>query len=1445
VVDSSAFEQVVWLDGDSMDRESLVALETSLALSHPLDELIAEAPARHAVLVLDALDQFSSRALENAITLLRRTKQVWGDGRWSLLITLRLERAELADLLLQGSDAAGLLTPITVEPPSLDEVRTLLSPFAALQAFSLRADVAEVLGNLKILDWLVERVQGGSSWESKVVGHSDLIDWIWSRWIGRDDMRFARNSVLKKLGVSEGDSLLAGVGLSQLSEPESRTLGDLQKLALVRVREDDERVLFQHDLLGDWARLRVLVEEAEERPGILPQHQRTPRWHHAIRLYGQRLLEKGGAASWKAVWDTLPLTDDGTIARDLMLESLVTTTNALAVLETLWPELSNSNGRWLRRLLQRFLWTATAPHPGLELTSHDPETAESLRPYVRVPYWPYWAAFLLFLAAHAEKLADLALRPAVETSVLWLRFAHLEWPLRREAGLVALQLARAIKRNREEFDAREHEQAVATTAFEATLLAAPEFPAEATSLALELCGRTPSNSGLSSGPGSNAAVGTVVDEPTTLPGARRAAVGDARSSRRGASGRQRDPVDAAFRRAVLGTTGLAALAKAEPQVALEVLLACCRDAPREEDDPHLALFHWRNLGIVSEPEWYPPMFFRGPFLLLLRQDWGLGLDAVIRLSNEATQEWDRVAAMLNPRPQAQQSRRLSLPIAGGTQEWIGDGRLLGWYRNQHVQTPLLASALMAAEKWFYDRIDAGEEVEEAIDRILSRSRSVALLGVLTAVGLMKPSLLEGALRPLLGVWQLYEWQDWIVANESVWQLEMSSWSLQGETFFNLARDWHSLPHRKSLLRDIATRLLIVRPGMPEFFAEVRASWNVKLNTLHGRAREDLELLIARFDPSNYQRTARGDGLVEVSFQWPEPIRQRTEEALKAANRKLVLLEFPSRCRQAIDSGYRLTDQECVTLCSQLDEWDTERAQDQEGHGRLLDALVGGIVLIWLSRRDWLQAHPERHAWWRKKLEEISQTPPTAGEFASERDVITHYWHSFIGDLAPALLAEERQNSWAREWAARSVACFWYGTTALTLTRAFHVRQQLGEEFNRLQNLLVLWAGLRHVVRFVGRAEGCAAPSAHWYGRLVDGFVRGRLTAAPLDWVRISDGANRLYGRIMRRRYAAFDLGETADADSEPPRVRAHLLTRKRRRRERPGLDLETIHAGFQWLPKLATATDDAERTGWIQVHGRLLELSLGMLPTVDPQSDEIEGTPYEYDHWVYERLAGLIVQLTDSEDPGQFWRPVLDLGGAGHYWVDTFLDQWFLRGSQAATSPRVFVDHWEAMILYALASPAWAKGGKRWFRVEALWRRLLGLTLTGQSITSDSYAGELARLLPLYERWATDWLRMPQSAQALARFLAHPASKDLRGSALIWLRAALPAAEEQRWWEEVGLEDALVGALRAAWLSTGGRFGGHDSVRQAFLDLLAVLTGRGSPAALDLRDRVARSGGGV
>jgi hypothetical protein len=116
----------------------------------------------------------------------------------------------------------------------------------------------------------------------------------------------------------------------------------------------------------------------------------------------------------------------------------------------------------------------------------DPRYAEQSEAWFRIPHPLYWYPALCVFSRHAKDVAEHALLLATEVCALWLRTMPDGVPGRREAGLLALELAKETQgRIAEGMHFGDKDKVVD----EALLWAAKEFPDEVSQVALELCAR--------------------------------------------------------------------------------------------------------------------------------------------------------------------------------------------------------------------------------------------------------------------------------------------------------------------------------------------------------------------------------------------------------------------------------------------------------------------------------------------------------------------------------------------------------------------------------------------------------------------------------------------------------------------------------------------------------------------------------------------------------------------------------------------------------------------------------------------------------------------------------------------------------------------------------------------------------------------------------------------
>jgi len=1439
------FDRCLWLNAAALDFDSIAEVERFLGTENTLESLLTAGSGPRACLVFDGLEVFSQRSLARASSILKLLGPDPSLRGWTVLATTRPQAVVSAhQLIARAGIVSEQTSTVYVKPPSDDECSQVLQTCRGFNGVLIRRELRSALANLKILDWLASDSNGFE--ESEVqswAGTTGVINALWGRWVGNDSASAARSGVMKKLGRLEGEGLLRGVGTSELDTAEHGALKELESLDLLTF--SDERVLFRHDTLGDWARLRILIEKSP-RGEALAEYARFPRWHDAIRLYGQRLLEADDAAPARWTDVLTSIAGDGTntmLVRDMFVEGLFCTPDASELLEKAWPALAENEGLLLQRMLGRFQHVATIPAPRVTAMSSTAEEKAELAVLVRFPWWPLWPGVLSTLAAHADEVARLCPIDAAQVCALWLRCIPIGAIGRTEAGTIALAIGREIQAARGE-ERRYYHDNSDTVVFEAVLLASPEHPDQVADLCLELARRRPA-------PPEVVARAKAHEERVKKEIAERLAKNPhSKADRFGTSmlfdrGTLRpqfpdgpaDRVDDALQRAMFETQGLITLAFVRPEEAKELLLACSIEAPRYvRHDDRMSMLD--RFGTEDIQGMYQPMYFRGPWLQLLRQNPSLGVDCIVRLVDHATEQWELHELPPSPTDEQRAAARMSLTADGTQRVWHGNMRTYGWHRERFCSAHLLSSSLMALERYLYECVDQDQPIDTVVAQILTTGHSVATLAVLVSVAKYKPELLAGCLSPLLTASELYGWDIQLLTDAGdLWQLGLSQWTRSGEAVFNVVRDWHTMQHRKTHFRDHALRLLLTNPETCEQYKAIRATWQAELESESCADPESLDILIARFDPDNYQTVPHDDGAYEVHLDWPDELKVRTEESVRKAQDGMRLIAFPFRCRELLEKDEPISDDQAQNIWEDTQAFSTS-SDDELSLGRRFDAVLGGVAVLAVLAPEWLSAHDEHAEWCSTQITTAICSPPMRSIYDSEDSISTDNWHSFLANIAIACLVEDNQNPEARALASHSVLSYWYATTGVALMAAYRRRAELGNEFNRLVNLAVLWAALRTTLHHYDPSENEIERFRVRTARLHSAYVAGRIPSGMLDWDAVADVARRAHDRAHRLRFPKYE-GSSTPRRREGGATPSRSTRRNNIPRRLPGFDIESLRHAFVWLPDQSTSdsAETAQTVVWLE---QLLGVTLGMIPeSPDSENHDVEGTPYEYDAWVFDRVATCVAQLDSDVTALELWKPIIDLGPHAHDWVESFLDDWTVSALAKATSSARYFGRWRQMIRYAIESPVWMPQEGRSYRLPSLWEHLLGMHLGASIVAADGNQAEFAKMKDEYGVWADAFLFNSHSLRALLNLLRQPGARPLLCTAVPWLRRVAEDLSPYDW-DRDSLADGLAGVMNLAWTWHSETIATDQALLTEFIALLNLLVTQQSRAAMTLRDTVAR-----
>jgi len=1416
-------ERTLWVDASSLDRAAdFGAFEASLQLRHPLAELLGKETGREPLVIIDGLDRlYSDHAFRNVATLVQLASGEPSTTRWRVLAVCQSQEwPRVLEALHRAGAAVTRWRSHEAKAPQPSDLQPVREAVPALGRLLLQPRVGALLTNLKLVDLVVRRLDGGTDIDASAwIGESSVAEWFWGAEIDRGQDRLVRGQFARGLAQAQADQLVASVSVDAL---EASSLAAAQSLTAdqLLVQVPGDRLAFSHDLYGDWARLRILLNHRTDLATFLQGRHESPLWHRAIRLLGIHLLEhENGVAEWKTLMSSFD-NGDMTIVLDLLLEAPAFAMNAGTLLGSIFPDLVAGDGALLRRLLTRFLAFATVPNEQmLELARSVGMDLNAARAAYRRPHWPYWLDVLAVLHTNRNDALRVAASEVAKIVEMWLEFVPPGSIRRREVAELAVMLGQRAIDSRDDYRGREERGRF----YKCALLAAPERPDDVAHIAKTAAERMPR---------------PVVAADDAIP---------LRPRPRSifSTGTMRGPwpdgplarVDDEFQNVVLDSPSIQHLYRVRPTIALEVILATLIEAPYEVYWGGSRL-HERELDLVSRHKWHPALYTQGPFLVCLRETFAEGLELIMRLldfvtaraSERAAQdlsEWRaRAIADGHSETEVDQAMTASPPrrllLHGSDTEVLifeGDATVYGWSSGLGNPPDAIEAALMALEQYFYVRIDAGDDITESVAAVLARSRSVAALGVLCDVGKRQPNLFNGPLRALLSAPELYSWEiNKLVHGRS--HLMIGAFT-QGQYFIELAQQFHGLEHRKRDLRNVATERLLKSAEMQSFFCSVRAWWK-KRRADGEQLIEMAEQLDLWLDPTNYEmREDPTHGLVIVNVALERVQAERSNEH-QAMNNRMLVTSFPIRCRTILDERRFLTDAELEELWQtwlrirELAEAGPALPGGEERFGdEYVNAIAGGIA-VFLWHGDWLSHHEERRRMIETAVEAVVGGPPERAGFAGEHDASTWSWDCFLAEVAAMLWAREPKDARWRRLVAETVFAEKYATVRLLFSRCAEHRAALREDFGRLRRLAVDWAHVRDRVDVLRSwqhmvpqgdeqvRERLQGEVAAWGEQTIASFVAGTLETMPADWNRFGEASRFVEIDALRRRW---------------PDSRV--------------MDFHVVRCSHEWMPLPDETLSPEERADVIQFWRVALDV-VAARPRADLQRRDHQ-CPEDDERWVIGKVAAVAVQLRPDENSEQLWAPIVDLHSEAHDWPEIFLNALHRYALSSEQTPATY-----GSLVRQIAQRAFSnvEGARRWPWHEEVWDALLGLDWYVGDLWADRHAAHVVAIGDVISVWME---KAPQDGRRLgkfARWLSRSAAAGIRLGTLPWFLGRLQVDEDRSVSQDEDAEDDLAKLLNVVWDQDQNRLRSTAESFSAFRGLLAWLVERQNALGLELQGRI-------
>lgn len=1421
----------VWFGPDTLDLALNEAARTSLGINQPLVDVLDATARTDNFLVIDAAERLGHNGTLKAKALiesLKRRNASEATIRWHVLIVGQTEawvRGSLQEL-------AGAASPSNLEVKELPfiTVKDVLRSVAGLEWLATHSDTVSALSNLRTLAWVIQAATQFHAQNGNVVPSLPVIaDRLWTHWT---ENKPSVQRLLIRLAEREA-RFEHSFAISELESGDAAVLDDLSVACPLRKDEVTGRIHFQHDLAADWTRFQRLKEIA----GDTVQWARfadNPFWHGALRMLGQLLLRR--QVETRSAWDLAfewaeRNRETARLTEDVLLDTLFLDPSADVFLEQRAEMLLANGGRRLLRLIKRFEHVGSAPGPSPDIQGRFGDLSLYIETHFRTPIFGRWPAIARFLAKHRDSVAKMTSPAIASVCNLWLTNTPPglpgggRVPFRQEFSELALAMAREMQLGHAKgvmyLDIDQGERLI----YQAVFAGAPDLTAEVSEWALEMAQRRPYRA-------------DIVEQVTAHHEARAAehkqrlesdpAYRTRHERLRASSGLMysgrplppwplgpMDRIVGPFRESVLRSAEFHALMRANAEVAGEVLLACIIESePEEEYGSHQRLD--RELGIEYDSESYPTAPWKSPFYAFLRINPDTALGYLHRLVNFSTDRWRHTVS----EGSAAAPAMITLRSEDGTvREYEGNHWVFAWSNEDSNSNGQLHCALAALERWLCDLIDAKLDIAPRIGALLHATTSVAVLGVLVNVGKYCERLLQGPLRPLLGVQHFYVWDSRRV-DANAYRCDAMAWARRGVFIFEMAKKWFSAPYRRQPLQATVRRIVMADRAVGDFVAAMTRQW-----VLPRSEKEALEfqMLVAELNHESDSSTIdpeSGKQIVQIAY--PPDTATGIAAFQQKHSRALEVLVFPEKCRIFLKGAGTLADQSAESVASLMAALDGDEEIDLE-EDMLRAPRVAAAAMLLLRASGWLACKVE-----------IQQRAQSIIDAAIADIVDRDGGHRLRIASAPSHLefaAYYAAECWLHdpgkendERVLRLLTSEDSTAVRVLVWSAYQNRDVLGQRWWRLLYMALLRSGLSMLIPRYDDGEDTKVHWQRWCRWLRMRSLSAVATSSSITPLAIAQRVERLEVRRLRRRFA-HDV---------------HGITPEPRWRRSVSLDTEFLEGAFAWL--FHDQVDRSIQAEELEVHRQLVAAFWSHQAWWLVRSGEDERDKYAPMHGfgisLLNELAHLVVESPVSHAPA-LWRPVFTLGPKGYYAITYFLTCWFVQLTETTVVEK-FVQRWRPMVEFMVLDSEWSKDGP-WYYGERLEREVLGFVALGHINRVPGHAALVGMMRDLFEIWAQKRLRCDEDNLAwFCGFLAHEVGKPLRMDGLQWIAEALSASPNIGKWYRDETSNAFMEFLDILVSKHVVELRQKEKLRQALLDLSALAVSRQLTTALTLHERIRR-----
>jgi len=1386
----------LWFDCRSFERKDFADFQTSLQLSHSLTELFRSISDATAVIILDGLDcLYDNNAFSLVMSFLNILELERQGSPWRIILTCQThEWLRLQNKLVQAISIPKWCI-VNCNAVSLDALESVWQKFPQMARLQFQKKLEPLFANLKILDLITTNlVTVGNVQTSAWIGESSIANWFWKSIIASGNECRLRERFTIAIAEKQADELKSSISCTDFEISELTPLNGLEQDKIFYI--DDQKIYFQHDLIGDWARLQVLIAKSDNLIQYLRGRIDSPLWHRAVMLYGMHVLESvADVEKWRILLDDLSKNiDEGT--GDFLLDSIIFAADPLPILIKVYPDLMQNNGKLLHRLICRFLTFATLPDQRILDFAQKEGIEEGNTGIIiryRLPIWQCWPPILRFLHKHRAEVMPGASMKIADLLAIWLNYTPKNFMLRCEAAELAFILGK------DAHDSYKNNGYIGLELrklfYKVALSGADELPDEIELLALKASGR------LVEEENGKRFETDHVNSKCDL---------ECDSNKPLEESWPDGPLiktDDAFQEIVLETNVLTQLIRTRPAIAREVILASIIKIRTSNSYSR----HWNEdteLDLNDDHQWNPPLYIYGPFLNFLNENFEEGLKTITRLVNFASERWHFFTKKNNNIPPG----RVILAIDEKSFEFIGDARTYGWSAGFGNPPSVVTVALMALEMYFYQEIQNGRSVEDKIKLVFEHSRSISFLKVLCDVGRMNTKLFEGPLLPLLTVPDIFEWETLIVGRGRQ-HLMMGLLLNSSPSYVKLVKEFNEMKHRSINILKFALDLFLNNQTVQDYISNARIRWEkligVEKNTSF---KEFIQNLIICFDIKNYQILNHPEhGPIRINIKALEVYNKQTEER-KASEEQLSVLLLPIQCQKMLQKNEPLPENQIEQFWSQVQQIAKYEHQNNMLNNEYLNAITGAAAVFICLHYDWLVKHPENMQWCINQFRMVVQNPPLPDNIDCPEALISCCWDYFAAEAIPVLWSKKPDNKEVRDLIVRLVFTYHYSAVKILFQQCAKFRSLFGADFDRLRRLLFELSFMRSRASFVQQSR--------YYSESLDDKEIQKFNKVVENW--------------SEERIAAFVDGTipmptNSWNDMDMPKNFIVIDKLRKKYRNNYFLDFRLIRYAHEWLPEIDQAQDIKERQTCLNFLHNCLTYALSHVS----MDEEHEDRPEEDEYWILERIAINLPFMTLDERPENLWKPILSLPNNASRWAEIFLSRFHCYGLVNLPTSSQFISLRKTIIEYVLYKDQKQKN-YQWRYFKDFWLALIGIDFYNKARWEPRHNELAKQIFPFLDQWLLHIKGHYGHIAAFAAWLEIEAASSVRIQGLVWLDRALITDNGDPVYYQDKIENSIASLLHVIWNKNESAIRQNINAFSAFKRLLHWLVGKQNAFALEL-----------